>query len=723
MQYFKQFHQHLVNRDYSSYLSLWDEYCCGDEIDENEFIKILEDVRESEFGEAFGRYVDKALILWKNLEETEKSWIIFKLIVDIQSANEPTLRNIVLEYAGNKYGQLKNYDQMLKLVGLRDLKSFQGSVSALELLAHMHKGNFVYHSAGWGVGEIMDVSFLREQLSLEFDYVAGKKDLSFQNAFKTLIPISKDHFLAKRFGDPDALEIFAKERPVQLIKMLLKDLGPKTASEIKDELCELVIPEAEWTKWWQSTRTKIKKEPSIEVPEDLKENFKLREIEVGHEERLQKALEKEPSINDLIQLVYAFLRDFPVSTRNEGFSASLYKKLQEALSSDHLTDEQELQIRFFLHDLDPTQNASSIQTLIQKYPSFDHLIANIPIIALKKRTLVDVKSYRKDWVAIFQDMLLKVDQNPLRDYLLEELLSNGHEKEVVDRLNLMLEHPTLYPSALLWYFKKIMSTKETLPLSSQDGKNRLLESFLILLSILDKSGPLNRDLTKKMLTFITTGRYAILRKIFQGSDVESVKEFLLLSTKCLSFTNHDIKIFHSLAEVVHPSLEKLRKKYDDHEPEEEVIWTTEEGLNKIKARIEEIGTIETVENAKEIEIARSHGDLRENSEFKFALEKRDRLQGELKFLAEQISKAKVLVKDEISLDAVNVGVIVDCEDEKGTSVSYTLLGPWDANTDKNILSFQSKLAQDIKGLKVGDSFKIQNKQYVIKKLRNFFTQK
>ena len=50
MQYFKQFHQHLINRDYSSFLSLWDEYCSGDEIDEAELIRILEDVKASEFG-------------------------------------------------------------------------------------------------------------------------------------------------------------------------------------------------------------------------------------------------------------------------------------------------------------------------------------------------------------------------------------------------------------------------------------------------------------------------------------------------------------------------------------------------------------------------------------------------------------------------------------------------------------------------------------------------
>ncbi len=719
MQYFKQFHQNLLNRNYSSFLSLWDEYCCGDEIEEDEMIKILEDVISSEFGESFGRYIDKALPLWKTLGDTPKAHKIFKLIIDIQTSNSRDLGDIVLAYIKKKFENTKDFEHKLKLVGLRDLRSFQGAVSNFELLCHMKKGAFVFHTGGWGVGEIMDVSFLREQLSLEFDYVAGKKDLSFQNAFSNLLPLPDDHFLARRFGDPDALETFAKENPVEALKMLLKDLGPKTASEIKDELCELVIPTDQWTKWWQSTRTKAKKDTSIEIPKDIRDTFALRDSDLAHEERLQKALEKKPNMNTLIQLVYSFLRDFPMTLKNETFKNSLNVKLKEALEvSEKLSKAQELQILFFLEDLDPEHDNTKVKNLIRTMGATSDVLKDIEVIAFRKRTLVEVRSTREDWVTIFFDMLYKVDLNPLRDYILQELLKEKKEPELVKKLEKLLEHPSHYPHSLIWYFKKIMQ-KSSLPMSDQQGKNRFFEAFLILLSILDKSGPSNRDLVKKMISFITNGRFANIRKIFQNSSIEQVKEFVLLATKCSSLTNHDIKIFHSLAEVVHPELAKFRKNYAPEE-EEEIIWTTEEGLKKVKTRIEEIATVETVENAKEIEVARSHGDLRENSEFKFALERRDRLQGELKLLSDQVNKARVIMKEDISKESVSVGSIIECIDSSGKNIIYTLLGPWDANAEENILSFQSKLAQDLKGLKVGDTFKIQNKEYTIKKLSSYF---
>ncbi|PCI94357.1 transcript cleavage factor [Candidatus Aerophobetes bacterium] len=719
MQYFKQFHQNLVNRDYSSFLSLWDEYCSGDELDEDEMIKVLEDVKASEFCDSFGRYVDKALPLWKTLGENPKAHAIFKLIIDLQTSNEEDLGIMTYEYVKKKFEKANNFEHMLKLVGLRNMRNFQGSVSNMELLCHMHKGNFVFHTGGWGVGEIMDISFLREQMSLEFDYVSGRKDLSFQNAFKNLLPISKEHFLARRFGDPDGLETFARENPTEVIKTLLKDLGPRSAAEIKEELSELVIPSGEWTKWWQSTRSKIKKDTSIEVPTNLRDPFKLRDVEIGHEERLQRALDKKPDLNALIQLVYSFLRDFPTTLKNEDFKASLQGKLTEALSLENLTDAQELQLRFFLEDLSPQKDHKEIEQIIKNFSSIDSVINNILVIAFKKRSLVQVRKIREDWMNVFFDLLWKVDQNPLRDYLFTELLAAGKEEDVMTKLQTLLEHPGRYPQSLLWYFKKLMS-KAKIPMADQKGKSKFFEAFLILLSILDRSGPSNRDVVKKMLSFITNGRYAIVRKIFQNASIEEVQEFLLLATKCHCFTDHDIKIFHSLGEVVHPSLSKMRKKYSAEEEEEEVIWTTEKGLQKVKSRIEEIATVETVENAKEIEVARALGDLRENAEFKSALERRDRLQGELKSLSELVNKAQVILKENISTETVGIGVVVECEDPKGSSTAYTLLGPWDANTDENILSFQSKLAQDITGLKVGDSFKVHNTEYKIKKLKNYF---
>jgi transcription elongation factor GreA-like protein len=713
MSYVKDFQTKIENRDYPGYLRIWEEYCASDDLDADEFYAILCKVKISEFGAPIGKYIENILPLWEKMPESEKKHIILKTIIDLETTNTQTLRQFVFDYLTNRYENVPLFLDKIKLIGLKNKDSFQGAISQFELLNHLGNGKFVFHTGGWGVGEIMDVSFLREQMSIEFENVPGRKDMTFSSAFKNLEPIPNDHFLALRFGNPDLLEQKAKENPVEIIRMLLKDLGPKTASEIKDELCEVVIPEEDWSKWWQAARSKVKKDTMIETPEDLRSPFILRLKEVSHEDKLQKLFETSPDAQTFTASVYTFMRDFPETLKNGDFKATLQAKVHEMLSHAELTDAQKISLQFLLEDLSGNKSAE-IQQTIQKIASIDALIQALEVQSFKKRALMIVRKTHPNWKEIFINLFFAVDTNALRDYIFGELLSE--EADLKKKLEDLFVHPGRYPDIFLWYFQKMMDDS-SLPFSDAEGRVRFFEAFFILMNLLEQ-GSTHKDLLKKMSSLLTGGRYALVRDIFQSSPAKAVQEFLLLATKCHTLSDHDIKILHSLAEVAHPSLAKLNKK-GEAAVEDNVIWTTEAGYKKVKDRIEHIATVETVENAREIEVARSHGDLRENAEFKSALEKRSRLQGELKSLSEQVNLARILTKADVATDQVGVGTVVECTSNKGTKITYTLLGPWDADPEKSILSFQSKLAKAITGLKVGDHFQFQGEEFTITAIKSY----
>jgi transcription elongation factor GreA-like protein/transcription elongation GreA/GreB family factor len=716
MSYLKDFQTQISNHSYPGYMRLWEEYCVSDEVDPLELKTILVNVKACEFAEHFGKSVEKILPLWEMLPESPQKHEIFKLIIDIETTNHEQLRQTVMNYLQNRYGSDKGFAEKIRLIGLRGKEKFQGAVSNFELLNHMAKGKFVFHNGGWGVGEIIDVSMIREQLSVEFEYVPGKKDISFANAFNTLIPIADDHFLALRFGDADALEKNAKENPVEIIRILLRDLGSKTAAEIKDELCELVIPEEEWAKWWQNTRTKIKKDTMIEAPEDLRQPFALRLTEVSHEERLRKLLETKPEIGHLIQLIYSFMRDFPETLKNQDFKAFLQSKLQESLHTPDLTQGQLLQLHFFLEDLSDEKNYPQVQEIVKNAKAIEALVQSVDILAYKKRALIVARKVRPDWKELFLNLLFTIDQNPLRDYIFGELSQPETEKDLKRKLEDLWVHPSRFPEVFVWYFQKIM-TQSDLPFSDKEGKNRLFEALFILLSYVEQSNEY-RELVKKINNILTNNRFAVVREIMQGANLETLQEVLLLASKCHSLSDHDQKILHSLAEVVQPSLAGARKKQDNLS-DSNVIWTTEAGFKKVKERMQQIATVETVQNAKEIETARSHGDLRENAEFKAALEKRDRLQSELKALSDQVNRARIITKADIAIDEIGIGCIVEFKNKDGKTLIYTLLGPWDADPNLGILSFQSKLAQEMKGLSTGDKFNFQGEEFTITTIRSY----
>lgn len=722
MAYLKDFRERIHNNDYLGFLKIWEEYCYGDQPDGEEIIAVLESVKSSELAKPFGAHVERILPLWRELKDFKLAHGALRLIFDLQTTNSEELADLATEYLKNQHADDPLLMEKFRLIGLRTRERFAGAIRNFELLTHMKKGNFVFHIGGWGTGEITDVSLVREELILEFEYVVGSQHFSFDKAFKTLLPLPMDHFYARRFGDPDALEKEAKEDPASVIRMLLRDLGPKTAGDIKNEMEDLVIPAAEWNRWWQTARGKLKKDTRIECPTELKAPFKLLTEEVPHEMTLHKALETNPGVSATIQMVYAFLRDFPETLKNGEFRASLEGRFQEMLASGSLSDGQKIQILFLLSDLHvPKMEAEIAQAVEALHPAAD-IIRTMEVMSLQKRTLQKLQAKRKDWAEVYLDLLFTVDQNLLRDFLLQELNRKETEGMLKQKMATLLVHPLSFPDVFVWYFQKAIDKKSTLPLSDTSGKNRLFEGVLIVLDFIEDK-PQHRDLAKKILSLLTQDRYKIVRTIMGESSMEEVKEYLLLATKCSSLTDHDIKIFHSLAEVVHPALSRLRKTKEGAADQDNIIWTTQEGFQRTQVRIQQIATVETVNNAREIEIARSHGDLRENAEFKAALEKRDRLQSELKFLSDQLNQARILTPEDVVSDEVGIGTVVHCRDSKGEHIRFTLLGPWDADPEKRILSFQSKFAQAMKGKTVGEKFDFQGDVFTITDIDNYFDQK
>ncbi len=718
MGYLEEFQAQINNRNFAKFLQLWEEYCTCDVVDIDELDYLLKLIKNSDFAKPFGKVVEAALPLWEKIPDPEGGYKIIRHLIDLQTTNSPLLADIAYNQIKQRYESDPQFNERLKLVGLRSKENFQNALSNYDLLAHMAKGKFVFHTGGWGTGEIIEISPLREQVNIEFENVAGRKYLTYVNAFKTLYPLEDDKFLARRFSDPDKLELEAKENPVEIIKLLLRDLGPKNASEIKDELCELVIPEADWPKWWQSTRAKLKKDPLIESPSHLKDPFRLRKAEMSSEERMQKALQNTTNINDFLLSSYNFIRDLPNARKNQEIKNTLKNKLLEYLSDPNITQEQELQIYVFLENMFSHQvEGKTAESLIRVVKNVPAIINHIEIQAFRKRVLALVRDYRKDWSENFLQILFSAQQSPIRDYILKELNEGDTRKALVKKLEGLLHYPTESPETFVWYFQKLFAQDDpSLPFSDKEGLGKFFESFLILLSGIE-SRPEYKELVKKIYNMITTKRFALVRAIIEGRSLEFIKEFLLLVSKCQTFTDHDIKILRSLAEVVQPSLadaKNKKKQWDDN-----VIWTTEEGYLRTQDRIKQIGTIEIIENAREVEAARALGDLRENSEYKFAVERRGRLQSELKALSEQLKRARIITKADIHQDEVGVGNVVEITDTTGHKISYKILGPWDANPEEHILSFQSKLAQAMVGCKEGDTFKFRDEEYLISKIRSF----
>lgn len=712
MSYLNEFHKRIEAKDFMGLLQLWEEYCTCDEVDGIELKKILRLISESEYCDSFGNYSESILPLWKSVAGSEVGDDIFELILDIQNTNSRVLAGLALSFLKDRFGDDPYFNEKIRLVGLRNKSSFRKAVRNFKLLNHIKEGSFVFHKAGWGTGEIISISLIREELCIEFENVLGKKQVSFENAFKTLSPLPSEHFLSLRFGSPDKLEAIAKSDPIGTIRKLLTDLGPKTAAEIKEEMCELVIPKEQWTSWWQLARTKLKKEPTIATPSSLGEPFYIRQQALKPKDRFESSLQAAKSTDDKIIACYNFIRDFSEQLRHSEVMEMLEKTLKELLGST-INQGQRFEILSLCLETNSKQECQKqLTSFVDKLDNPASLLSQISIVALQKKLLIQIHATKVQWPTLFAELLLVVDQSLLRDYLFKELLL-GSRKVLDMQLERVLDKPKNHAEFLFWYLQKI-TQDSTLPYGTREGVWRVVEGYLTALHAVEPSQP---SLAKKMASLITSKRYALTRQIMEGGDIDFLQEFLLLASKCQSFSSHDNKIFASLATVVCPELKSYLEN-DEASIAERVIWTTEKGLAKIRDRVEQLSTVEMLDNAKEIETARAHGDLKENSEYKYALERRSRIQGEIRSLSRQMAHAKVISRHELDTSKVSVGTHVTLKTSEGPTLHYTILGPWDSDTENNIISFQSKLALMLIGKKVGESVNIQGITCEIEKIES-----
>jgi transcription elongation GreA/GreB family factor len=155
-----------------------------------------------------------------------------------------------------------------------------------------------------------------------------------------------------------------------------------------------------------------------------------------------------------------------------------------------------------------------------------------------------------------------------------------------------------------------------------------------------------------------------------------------------------------------------------------VSW---ESLEKRKAELEEITLKKIPANSKEIGVARSYGDLKENHEFKAAKEMQAVLMRRKQDLESMILSAQGTDFSGVTGEEVGIGTVVTYEEkESGAKKTITILGAWDSEPEQGILSYQTAVAQALIQQKVGDSAELPGEggtrcKVLIKSIRPYRT--
>jgi transcription elongation GreA/GreB family factor len=127
-------------------------------------------------------------------------------------------------------------------------------------------------------------------------------------------------------------------------------------------------------------------------------------------------------------------------------------------------------------------------------------------------------------------------------------------------------------------------------------------------------------------------------------------------------------------------------------------------LEKREAEYEELVKTKIPENSREIALARSYGDLSENFEFKAAKQMQSVLMRRKAELEQMLHNARGTSFENPDTSRVSIGTIVTLRDsETNKEETYTILGAWDGNPDRHIISYQTAIGQALLGREVGQT--------------------
>ncbi len=134
---------------------------------------------------------------------------------------------------------------------------------------------------------------------------------------------------------------------------------------------------------------------------------------------------------------------------------------------------------------------------------------------------------------------------------------------------------------------------------------------------------------------------------------------------------------------------------------------TTKGYENLEVEFKKLKTEERPAIILQIAEARDHGDLKENAEYHAARDKQSFIEGRIADLEDKIARAEIIDVSQLSGSIVRFGAtlkLVDCDTEE--EKTYQIVGEYEANLDKGLISLGSPIARGLIGKEEGDEVNI-----------------
>ena len=619
------------------------------------------------------------------------------------SPDNAELREMAVELYRKAFPEHPHLEVILKASGLAGGQSPRRAFATLTTCLALQPGGHVVNRYDDRALEVVEFDSVMGEFKLadprgETVFMEPKKladdfDVAEESDFRVLL----------QHKGEDLKKLIASDPAAVLIGFCQAHGGRTNSTVLKSEMISRkLLTASEWSKWWTRARSACKKCPQLGLegrnPVDIIYYPQGRSLE----EELAREAAGAWSPLERLTVLTQYARQ--LQQRKETVNAEFAGPIVEAIAVQARSGKPQalaaaIAVRSAVElGMPAPGECPSPQDILAASAKPAEEVADLPDASFWPGAL-DVLQDREDAVEQLEKLLHLSAPEHLDD-LAARLRALG-AGEAVDRaaaeaVGDASAHRDLY----LWLWRGPAEPPAQMP-----GPVEMLSRMLEMLQRIDHDGTMaaaDRAASRQRIrSALSASDYAGYRRAVAEMNSGVAETFRDRIQRCVGLSE---TVREDMLSILRDAFYKLFVK-EKVEPwlDEAALWTTEAALHKREDLLKEIIEIRMPENARAIGAAAEHGDLSENSEWKFAIEERDLLRARAAKLQMEIASARILHPEDVPTDHVGIGSRAHLtRDGDGLEAALTILGVWDSDLPNRVYSYKAAISAELLGKSVGD---------------------
>ena len=575
-----------------------------------------------------------------------------------------------------------------------------------EKLSKIAPGSYRIHK-GFGGGVVTEWDLFNGKVTIDFEEEKGKV-MGLKLALEKTEAVEANDVRAQKVSQLGELKELAEKDPVELVVRTIETRGGNmTMDQLDAELCGRVVEEPGYKKWWEKTKKALRESKRVSVPTKRTDPLVLRDESTGPGEALVDDLEQARSPKARVKALEAIQREAPLVAATEGLLARAFEIVNDAaLKLMKLAPAQSLELIALRDEI--AQETKQDEAISADAPKLSEVLQvadgnlsedlnHVAAARLKRILEAFPPAFGDDWVGKVLSVFGKISSRGVSE--IAKLLGEKDEtKALNDHIKVALSRHALGPDSLAW----ICRERKKLAEDVFDGS-----VGSVILTVLEQDSLDDGPRRSGRLGNLLLDDKELISDILDGMELNDVRNFARKLLASPAFPDLDRKSL--MARVIKKVPETQEMVSGENQAKgDDTLLVSFESLDRRKAEYEELVNKRIPANVREISTARAHGDLRENFEYHAAKQMQSVLNSRKNDLERDLERARPTDFKGADTSAINIGTKVMVAIEGGEERSMTMLGAWDADPEKNIVSYLSEIGQALLGKVVGDVAEIHD---------------